>query len=383
MADIVVINRIFPKYRKDILSALHEQIDFVFLHSQMKSGIKQVTAPFSWKVGSIKYASNHTNLFLNVFPYILRHRPKIIIHEFSMGIASLIPTLLWSKLLGSKIILWGHGYDHKSGGFHPDRSFKDRLGLFLMKRVDAVIFYGDNARQIMSGYVDKEKLFVAFNCLNTNDLSKIRHRLEMEGSAQVKKRLGFTHQYNLIYIGRLLKTKKPHLLIEMLKQLQGKYGGRLGIHFVGDGEEMASLKESVRANELEEDVIFHGAIYDDVLNGEMLYASDLMIMPGYVGLSVNHALNFDCPVMTFKQKENGPFHSPEIEYLVDGQTGFIVEEHSAEALAKTVDQYLSDEQLTAHMQVKIREMIEKTCSLENFIKGFAEARDYVLKSSKK
>ena len=83
MADIVVINRIFPKYRKDILSALHEQIDFVFLHSQMKSGIKQVTAPFSWKVGSIKYASNHTNLFLNVFPYILRPRPKIIIHEFS------------------------------------------------------------------------------------------------------------------------------------------------------------------------------------------------------------------------------------------------------------------------------------------------------------
>jgi glycosyltransferase involved in cell wall biosynthesis len=147
---------------------------------------------------------------------------------------------------------------------------------------------------------------------------------------------------------------------------------------VGNGEEMEPMQERVKDRGLEDNVIFHGAIYDDVRNGEMLFASDLMLMPGYVGLSVNHALNFDCPVVTFKQKEDGPFHSPEIEYLVDGETGFVVEEHTAGALAETVDGYLSDETLAARMQVNIRQMIEKTCSIENFIKGFKEASDYVL-----
>ena len=69
-------------------------------------------------------------------------------------------------------------------------------------------------------------------------------------------------------------------------------------------------------------VVFHGAIHDDVKTGEILFACDMMVMPGYLGLSVNHAFCFDCPVMSFEQQKNGPFHSPEVEYVINNKTGF-------------------------------------------------------------
>lgn len=47
-------------------------------------------------------------------------------------------------------------------------------------------------------------------------------------------------------------------------------------------------------------------------------------MPGSVGLSVNHDFNFDCPVVPYQQKGN----EPEIEYLINENTDYIIESHS-------------------------------------------------------
>jgi mRNA deadenylase 3'-5' endonuclease subunit Ccr4 len=103
-----------------------------------------------------------------------------------------------------------------------------------------------------------------------------------------------------------------------------------------------------------------------------------MVMPGYVGLSVNHAFNFDCPVVTWQQKENGPFHSPEIESLINDNTGFIVENHSIEATSTSIIKYLNSKEIQHQLKLNIRNMIETTCSINNFIKGFKDAIDYVL-----
>ena len=71
MKDILLIERIFPKYRKDILDELHQQIDFIILHSDDKSAIKKVITPYSKKIRSFRYSANETHQFLNVFPFIL------------------------------------------------------------------------------------------------------------------------------------------------------------------------------------------------------------------------------------------------------------------------------------------------------------------------
>src|ERR1035437_4768034 len=200
--DILLIERIFPKYRKDILDELYQQINFTIIKNKKKKKNfkkKNFTPQYSKNVGGFRFSSNETYHFLNVFPYILKNRPKIIIHDFSIGIASLVPTYLLSKILKIKFILWGHGYD-RTKDFYPEKSFKDKLRLFLIKRADAVIFYGQEANLKISEYVKSDKLFTAYNCLNTRFLNTIRNNLETEGRENVKKRIGFVDKYNLIFI---------------------------------------------------------------------------------------------------------------------------------------------------------------------------------------
>lgn len=372
--NLIIVQRIFTKYRKDIFDELYRQIDFILLHSRSNSLINQVSSPYSRQIGSFRYSNHESHFFLNIFPYLLKNRPKIIIHEFAIGIASLYPAYLVSKFLGIKFILWGHGYD-RSKGFNPEKSLYDKLGLFLMERADALIFYGLEAKLKISKYIKSEKLFVAFNCLNTKALTEIRDKLEQEGRENIKKRIGFVDKYNFIFIGRLLKTKQPELLFEIYDFLVNIYGNKISIHFVGDGDFLNQLKEIAKNKGIESNAKFYGAIYDDIKNGELLYCSDLMVMPGPVGLSVNHAFNFDCPVITFEQE----WHGPEIEYLINGKTGFIVETHSSEAMAVIISKYLKSKEIQYHMKKNIRNIIVTTCSIQNFKKGIDDAVKYVVR----
>ncbi|BBE20573.1 glycosyltransferase [Aquipluma nitroreducens] len=369
---ILIVQRIFTYYRKEVLDELHKEIDFVLLHSANKSSINQVSSSYSMKVSSFQYSKKETNVFLNVFPYIFKNRPEIIIHEFSIGIASLIPTFMLARFLGIKFILWGHGYD-RTKGFYPNKSLNDKLRLYFIKKADAVIFYGNEAKILFSEYINCDKLFTAPNCLNTNILNSFRDNFEKEGKEKIKNKIGFKHKYNLIFIGRILEFKQPQILLDIYEFLYKIYGNIICIHFVGDGNFLNQLEDLVKHKGIENNIKFYGAIHDDIINGELLYCSDLMVMPGLVGLSVNHAFNFDCPVVTFEQDG----HGPEIEYLINQKTGYIVEAHTTEAMAFIISQYLKSKDVQYQMKINIRKMLETKCSINSFIKGFVDAIEFV------
>ena len=62
------------------------------------------------------------------------------------------------------------------------------------------------------------------------------------------------------------------------------------------------MKKRARALGIDKQVVFHGAIFDYAITGAYLFASDLMIIPENVGLSLNHAMAFGCPVLSCKEK---------------------------------------------------------------------------------
>ena len=138
------------------------------------------------------------------------------------------------------------------------------------------------------------------------------------------------------------------------------------------------MKEKVERLGLANSVVFHGAKHDDAKTGEILFACDMMVMPGYLGLSVNHAFCFECPVMSFEQQKNGPFHSPEVEYVVNNKTGYLLEEHSAESLAHTLNSYLINPTLQITIKENIQKMVSEVFPIEKMVKGFDDAISYVL-----
>jgi len=310
---------------------------------------------------------------------LFKFKPTVVITEFALGIISNYLLLLLRPFLRYKLILWSHGYNRKKG-FHPQKSFADKLRVWWMNRADAVILYGQEGKKIVAPYIkDNKKIFVAQNTLDTISLLKIRDRLDKVGKEGVKKQIGFTKRYNLIYMGRLLKEKEPDRLIDVYKIISKKIDN-IELHIVGNGPIMGELKTKIKKLKNEDKnlkIRFWGVVTDDVMSGMMLYASDLMVMPGYLGLSVVHSFCFDCPVVSQKQGVNGPFHSPEIEYVIDGKTGFLVPYDNNELMAETIVEYLLDKVKLNEMKQEIRNMVEKVCSLDNMINGFREAIEYI------
>jgi glycosyltransferase involved in cell wall biosynthesis len=373
---ILMLHRIFTDYRKPIYDKLDEKYDFLLLHSDKEKTIKQVKTPYSKIIKTIQYKKGVTNLIFENFSYLFSFKPKAFIHESAVGIATTLPSYLVCKLLGIKFLLYGHGYN-RFQGYDPKHRLSDKYRAFLMYLADAVIVYTQSDKLRLSHPKNAHKFFVAQNTLDTRHLFDIRCTLEQQDKAQMKSNLDFSHPYNLTFIGRLIEEKMPEKILDIFEYLQEKMPNQIGIHFIGEGD-IQPLKDRISAKGWENNIHFHGAIYDEEQTGKFLFASDMMIMPGYLGLAVNHAFSFDCPVISFAQTENGPFHSPEIEYVANGETGFLVPNLSVEAMATTIEMYLKNPALQAKMKKNIRHKMEYELTIDNMVKGFTDAIDFVL-----
>ena len=377
MTKVLIIQRIFSNYRKAFFDAIAASFQLLVLHSGDKSGVKQISTPYSKYVKKIQYSKNETNVLLKISPHLLKFKPDVVVTELSIGSLNMYQTFLLSKILNFKVILWGHGYNRKEG-FYPKKNTFDKIRYFFMKHADALLLYGKAGKEELSKYVNPKKIFVAQNTLDTPHLLDIRNKLEQEGRKNVKRRINFEKKYNIVFIGRLLVEKQPNVLIEIFQNLGPEIQKDLGVHFVGRGEMEESLKNQVAGNNLEENFFFHGPIFDDTISGELLFTSDLMIIPGALGLSIIHAFCFDCPVITFKQEKHGPHHGPEIEYLINNKTGFLSENGDLGHVVSLITDYFNDEQKQATIKNNIRVFMENQASLEQMLSGFKECVYYCL-----
>jgi len=378
---VVLIQRIFSGYRKPVYDLINQAIDLKLLHGKNQSGIQTGKAEYAEEIPYFNYMPGRETTIL-LFPLwrIVRYRPQVVISDLALGMLNLPLIILVCKLMGIRFAFWSHGYNRKTG-FEPGKRWIDWYRLQLLRMVDAHIIYSEFDKRVLKEYIPEEKIFVAQNTLDTRRLAEIKAQLDQEGKNDIKKSLGITHKYNLIFIGRLLHEKRPDVLVDIYALLRDRYPERIGIHFVGKGEMLESIRERVRELGAEEDFYFHGSIYDEVESGKLLYASDMMVMPGYLGLSVNHAFCFDCPVMSFVRKGDFPAHSPEVEYVIHGQTGYLVEDHTSQAMAEAIHNYLSDPEKQKDFQGAIRDMVKNTFPIEKMVGGALDCVDYLTEKS--
>lgn len=366
---IMIVQRIFAHYRKTVFDELNRIFELYVVHSKDNSGIKQIKTDYSIEVKKISLFGSFNRLFLFMFKPIFQIKPDIIIHEFSMGIFSLPLVYLLTRLLGIKLVLWSHGYNRRKG-FMPEKRISDRVRIFYIKLSDALLLYGDKDKELFSKYIDKDKIFVAKNTFDTSNLLNFYDDFTKKGVELLKKDKGFKHKFNLIFIGRMIKSKEPELLVKIYEAINERFGGNIGIHYIGDGEEKDRISSYVKEKGFSNNFFFHGAIYDERTIGELLFCSDLMVLPGECGLSVVHALSFGTPVVTFKSDEKGPFHGPEIEYVIDSKTGFLIEKGNLNQMSETIINYLNDKEKQSVMRKYIIEFVRNELSVENMVNGF-------------
>lgn len=373
---IIVLQPIFSDYRKGVFDKLSEIYDLTILHSKNKTGVKQINTLYSREITCFKYSPKETNRIFFSLPEIIKHKPDVFIHYLSVGVLSLPFTYLVCRIMSIKFVLWGHGV-HRKHGFNPNKSVSDRIKLFYMKMSDAIILYSESAKTKIRCHLNDNKIFVAKNTLDTQILNTVKVKLQELGKNKIKNNLNLHCNYYLIYIGRLLAEKKPEILLDSVVSLRNKISGTIGVIYIGDGPELNKLKFQVKSNRIP-DIKFLGALHDPEITGKYLYVSDLMVMPGYLGLSVNQSLCFNTPVVSLMTTKDGPYHSPEVENIINHKTGYLAE--NITDMMKWIEQYFTDGVLRDQMNTYIGHS-QENISIENMIQGFHNCFNYLQTNS--
>ena len=86
-------------------------------------------------------------------------------------------------------------------------------------------------------------------------------------------------------------------------------------------------------------VWFYGACYDEDTNAELIFNSDLCVVPGDVGLTAVHVMTFGTPCITHDDFRR---QGPEFESIIPGRTGLFFAFGNAAALADSIATWLTD-----------------------------------------
>jgi glycosyltransferase involved in cell wall biosynthesis len=375
--NILLFQRIMPAYRIPVFKELYRRFGVFTCYSDEKKGQslksenKGVDFPAE-KMKRIYFGSSPTRVLQNIIKPLNKYKPEVVISEGSPSFLSLWILMLLKSLYDYKLIVWTHGI--KNNEVHkPFSSRASKLALKIMKKADAVILYSDERKIILEKYINHpEKLFVANNTLDTAQYELLLNKFDEQGKVSIKQELGWNARCNLIFIGRLLTSKRLDVLIDAFKLLPETTDVHL--HIIGDGPDKEKLeKEAAKDARIK----LYGALYDDEITGKYLYASDIMIMPGYVGLSVIHAFAYGCPVISCKTNETtGPFHSPEIEYLKEDLNGYLLDLKPA-IIAGEILFLLQHPAKLEKMSKAALKTAYKEATIDKMMQGFEKAIKYV------
>jgi 1,2-diacylglycerol 3-alpha-glucosyltransferase len=374
-SSILIFQQIVPAYRVPIFKAFYFRFNSILCHSikNRKSKIRSATDVIDYPHEIIKNYDKF-GTWQTIIPVLLKYKPKIVIAGVAATNFTFIKLLLLKKVFHYKLIAWGHGVHNKEVNT-PFKGLRGKLMIYFLKKSDAIVFYSFNRKNTVEQLFPslKEKLFVAPNTLDLTQLGELYRELKNKGKSLVQKELGenFDRQFNLIFIGRLLPDKRINMLIKVFEILNYEFD--IALHIIGNGKEDVFIKQHKL---YQKNIFYYGAIYEDAITSKYLFASDLFIMPGYIGLSILHAFAFGIPVATCAQGKDGPFHSPEIEYLQNGINGILCSS-VPEIMAKEIMILLKDSPRVLEMKKNAEQTAYQQCTIESMLQGFEKAIHYV------
>ncbi len=170
-----------------------------------------------------------------------------------------------------------------------------------------------------------------------------------------------TTPYDLIFVGRFVSKKDPRILIYALKEVV-KVFADVKLCMVGDGYLMTEVIELIEKFELRNNVILKGSILQSEVY-ELLYNSKVCVQHSITAIdgdqegfpnSILEASSFGLPVVS-------TIHAGIPEIVIDGQSGFLVQEYDYKAMSIKIVQLLSDESLRIKMGSYGKKYVQEKC----------------------
>jgi len=199
-----------------------------------------------------------------------------------------------------------------------------KINKYFYRNLDRVIFYTEQSHDwaIKNKLINSKKAFWANNTLD---------------NAEIEKHYSFQlppeEQQTLLFIGRLIPSKRIEDVIKYYKALKSKFQ-QLKLEIIGDGPEQTIVIEAVAKDT---NITWHGTLVDEAKITPIMKRASLVFIPGLSGLSINHAFAYGRPYLTIKANK----HGPEISYLEHGINGYILNDNLEEDIL-VIASFLSD-----------------------------------------
>jgi glycosyltransferase involved in cell wall biosynthesis len=323
-----------PVYRRGFYVRLSEtsKNDYVVFHGKPPSNtslqVAQPPFPFAnVEVGTVELRLKKALLIWQraVSRFASGRFDGVVIgHEFKF--LSSFAILALAKLRRRPVFWWGFGYRKAYGSWDEGGKppLKDRLALWAADRLarwgDGYLAYTEKGRDhLLSIGVPADRIQVVRNTIDVEEQIALAEAVAGSDDAEIRAEFGLRPNADvLLYVGRLVPRKEVDSLVRFAVANRDVDGRPVDVLVIGDGEERAKL-EALAGDA--PNIRFAGAIDpSDIRIAKAMKLSRAVVIPGYLGLAINHAFAHGRPIVTRKHE----FHSPEIEYLTEGEDSLLI-----------------------------------------------------------
>jgi glycosyltransferase involved in cell wall biosynthesis len=346
--DCLLVTDYPAPWREKVYEAVHKQLGsgFHVIYCTEREGHRQWSFPLGThaktflRTLTLRGGRKERHLSLGVIPFVLKHRPKVLI-GFSFNPTVLL-ALLAGRLTGAKLIVFSDTW------LSRDRDL-DRIQLFVRRVVytlfaDAFLGASRQTLRMFRHYrpeISADRLFLSALCAD-NDFF-----------IETLKRQPVRQQYDLLFCGRIAPEKNPLFFAAVAIGLKQRLGS-CRVLVVGDGE--PTLKEQMLRNMRlgGVDVEYAGFVAHADLPRHYAQARVLLFPTSMDcwGVVLNEAMVSGLPVVTT------PSTAAAGELVVNDQNGYVLP-LELETWVDTVEGLLRDEQKWQRLSDRARASVRE------------------------
>lgn len=371
-----------PHYLNKVLNKINAEPDIEVVVIVPKgdsltfgSGVHQSEAGIDFKVIRLveSKAWYGKPFFKNFYQTIEAEKPNIIVTGWPYFVAYVLNPRLLLRLKNKKIKLFAReipftvpAYNEALKDFENrcvdsqknEVIFKNRLAFWMLKIMrkylyslvfDKALLYTEQGVEIIHSYgLAKENITVTYNSPDTDEIFKTIEVVKLNHPNLMKK------QHRILHIGRLVKWKNVDLLINAIQVLKPKYPN-IELAIIGKGEEEANLKKLVNTSNLNDNISFLGAIYEGEGQTIEFLKSEVYVLAGMGGLSINEAMAHSLPIIC------SVADGTEKHLVFDGENGYYFKDNNLESIVSAIDKMFSSD--TVEMGARSKAIIEEKINL--------------------
>jgi glycosyltransferase involved in cell wall biosynthesis len=247
---------------------------------------------------------------------------------------------------------------------HGLRSAAQLPRILVALLADGHVVYSEEGKNFLCRFIDPDRVRVVRNTLALTHpaIPTVRRRPNV-GAA-------------LVSIGRFTPDKQFPALIRIFKQLR-RHLPNATLTIVGNGPDDARVRAEA-GDLLDRCVFLPGSIYDEDQLTPHFAKADIAVFAGAVGLSVNHALLHGLPVIAFDRTAGGPYHHPEIAYVVDRVTGQRVRPFNETAMVNALASFFQNHpDPRRDFQDRIDTFVKRHLLIDRMVEDFGHVREMV------